>query len=179
MKVAVLGAGAWGTALSKILIEGGHEVALWARHPERVATLATTGINERYLPGVRVPAIKQIEADILRAARDCNCVVVAVPSKAFREVTKALGDFRGVVVSVTKGIEYDTGLTMCGVLAQSVPGAKRVAFSGPTLALEVGRGIPTAIVAASDDPDAAQAIQHRPSASTPAQTRWVSNWAAP
>src|SRR5439155_13221335 len=156
MKVAVLGAGAWGTALAKILVEGGHQVSLWARRPELVNSLATTGINERYLPGIRVAGIKQVESDILRAIADCDCVVVAVPSKAFRDVTKSLADFRGIVVSVTKGIEYDTGLTMCGVVAQTAPLARRVAFSGPTLAVEVAKGIPTAIVAAAEDPAAAQ-----------------------
>ena len=160
MKVAVLGAGAWGTALAKILVEGGHQVSLWARRPELVNSLATTGINERYLPGIRVPGIKQVESEIQSAIADRDCVVVAVPSKAFRDVTKALTDFRGIVVSVTKGIEYDTGLTMCGVLAQTAPAAKRVALSGPTLALEVAKGIPTAIVAAAEDPSAAQEVQH-------------------
>src|SRR3954463_9481763 len=127
MKVAVLGAGAWGTALAKILVEGGHDVTVWARHPERVATLATTGMNERYLPGIPVPGLHRVESDVRHASQNCECIVVAVPSKAFREVTSSLRDFRGILVSVTKGIEYDTGLTMCGVLGQTVPQGKRVA----------------------------------------------------
>jgi glycerol-3-phosphate dehydrogenase (NAD(P)+) len=86
-------------------------------------------------------------------------IVVAVPSKAFREVTKVLADFSGIGVSVTKGIEYQTGLTMCGVLAQSAPRSQIAALSGPTLALEVARGIPTAIVAASEDPTTAAVVQ--------------------
>jgi len=165
VKVAVLGAGAWGTALAKLLVEGGHGVTLWARHPERVATIATGGINEVYLPGIRLPGLGEVESQIDRAIAGAECVVVAVPSKAFREVTSALAGYTGILVSVTKGIEYDTGLTMCGVLGQTAPRAARVALSGPTLAMEVARGIPTAIVAAGQDPDAAQTVQqlfHRP-----------------
>ena len=165
MNVAVLGAGAWGTALAKTLAEGGHQVRLWARHPERVKSIAATGVNERYLPGIRLPGDLALEAHIDRTVRHCELVVVAVPSKAVREVGEQLGDFDGLLVSVTKGIEYNSGLTMCGVLAQTAPRARRVALSGPTLALEVARGIPTAIVAASEDAAAAQAVQqlfHRP-----------------
>src|SRR4051812_22361188 len=165
MKVAVLGAGAWGTALAKVLVEGKHEVSIWARHPEHVRSLLSTGINERYLPGVKPFAIKALEGDLRLATAGVDCVVVAVPSKAFRTVTSSLAAFRGMVVSVTKGIELDTGLTMCGILAQTMPHAQRVALSGPTLAIEVARQVPTAIVAASDDSAAAQAAQqlfHRP-----------------
>jgi glycerol-3-phosphate dehydrogenase (NAD(P)+) len=165
MNVAVLGAGAWGTALAKTLVESGHQVRLWARHPERVKSIAATGVNERYLPDIRLPSELTVEAHMDRTVRDCEVVVVAVPSKAVREVSEELAEFDGLVISVTKGIEYSSGLTMCGVLAQTVRRARRVALSGPTLALEVARGIPTAIVAASEDLAAAQAVQqlfHRP-----------------
>src|SRR4051812_79946 len=150
MKVTVLGAGAWGTALAKVLVEGGHQVSMWARHPESLQSILTRGENERYLPGVKLSGIKAICGDLNEAA-DAECLVVSVPSKAFREVTCQLASFQGIVVSVTKGIEYDTGLTMCGILHQTVPQAKRVALSGPTLAAEVARRIPTAIVSASED----------------------------
>jgi glycerol-3-phosphate dehydrogenase (NAD(P)+) len=85
--------------------------------------------------------------------------VVAVPSQPFREVTRRLRDFAGTIVSVTKGIEYDTGLTMCGVLEQTAPRATCAALSGPSFAIEVARDIPTAIVAASRDPAAASLVQ--------------------
>jgi len=165
MKVTVLGAGAWGTALAKVLVEGGHQVSMWARHPEHVQSILTRGENERYLPGVNLSGIKGLGGDLDQAVADAECLVVSVPSKAFREVTHQLGAFRGMVVSVTKGIELDTGLTMCGILHETVPQAKRVALSGPTLAAEVARRIPTAIVAASEDEEAARTVQqlfHRP-----------------
>ncbi len=123
------------------------------------------GRNERYLPGIELPRDWTIEADLPRAVAGKEAVIVAVPSKAFRDVTRHLSAFSGIVVSVTKGIEHETGLTMCGILAQTAPKARSAALSGPTFALEVARGIPTAIVAASNDPATAGAVQqlfHRP-----------------
>ena len=88
-----------------------------------------------------------------------DAIVLAVPSKAFRAVAAQLAELKGLLISVTKGIDYDTGLTMCGLLKGAVPGATVAALSGPTLALEVARGIPTAIVAACEDAAAAQIVQ--------------------
>jgi glycerol-3-phosphate dehydrogenase (NAD(P)+) len=165
MKVTVLGAGGWGTALAKLLADAPHPVTLWGHNSEHLEELARTGFNQRYLPGIPLPNNWILESDLARAVAGAGCVVVAVPSRAFREVTECLGDFRGIAVSVTKGIEYDRGLTMSGVLATTAPQAQIVALSGPTLALEVGRGIPSAIVAAGQDQRAAAAVQelfHRP-----------------
>ncbi len=165
MKITVLGAGAWGTALAKLLRESGHEVTLWGHDAVHLAELRSTGRNERYLPAVPLPIGLRCVDTLAEAVRGAGEVVVAVPSRAFREVAGALTDFRGVAISVTKGIEHDTGLTMCGVLRACAPHAKTAVLSGPSLALEVARGIPTAIVAASDDPSAARLVQslfHRP-----------------
>jgi glycerol-3-phosphate dehydrogenase (NAD(P)+) len=165
VNVTVLGAGAWGTALAKLLDDSGaHQITLWAHEPSRLEELAR-GMNERYLPGIPLPRDWRLESNIQKAARGADCIVVAVPSKAFREVTSLLGDFPGLIVSVTKGIEYESGLTMSGVLRQAATHATIAALSGPTLALEVAKGVPTASVAASDDPSAAQTVQqlfHRP-----------------
>jgi glycerol-3-phosphate dehydrogenase (NAD(P)+) len=165
MNVTVLGAGAWGTALAKLLHEGGNAVTVWGHDPSRLADVRRTGHNERYLPGIELPRQWRLETDPTKAIHDSGCIVVAVPSKAFRQVTSCLAAYNRVVVSVTKGIEYDTGLTMCGILRQNAPRARVAALSGPTLALEVARGIPTAIVAASDNVATVQAVQelfHRP-----------------
>ena len=165
MKVTVLGAGAWGTALARLLQSGGNDVTLWGHAPDHLEDLRRTHRNERYLPGIVLPWELRLEADLPRAVHGAECVVVAVPSKSFRAVTQSLAGFAGVAVSVTKGIEHQTGLTMCGV-----PGGNRAA--GPAgrpvralLAQEVARDIPTAIVAASADPATAAAVQklfHRP-----------------
>lgn len=165
MNVTVLGAGSWGMALAKILAEGGHAVTLWGRDAHALAEIHATGRSLRYLPGVELPRQLTVEGDFARAVSGSECVVVAVPSRSFREVTSQLGGFSGILVSVTKGIEHDTGLTMCGVLAANAPQARACALSGPTFALEVARGIPTAIVGASPDLAVATTVQkifHRP-----------------
>ena len=165
MNIAVLGAGAWGTALARMLQAGGARVTLWGHMPEDLEQIRRTGRNERFLPGISLPAGLGLEPELPRAVCGADIVVVAVPSKAFRQVTTALAGFRGIVVTVTKGIEYDTHLTMSGVLAQNAPQARCVALSGPTFAIEVARDIPTAIVAGSRDAEAAahvQAVFNRP-----------------
>ena len=166
MKITVLGAGAWGTALARLLAQSGHAVTLWDFFPETLTQIQRTGRNERYLPGIALPPDLRVQPDADAALAGAETVIVAIVSKAFREVTRHLAGFRGCVVSVTKGIEYETGLTMSGILAANAPHARLAAMSGPTFALEVARGVPTAIVAASADATTAQAVQalfHRPS----------------
>lgn len=159
MKISVIGAGAWGTALARLLHRGGHSVALWGHIPEWLDEIRRDGSNERFLPGIAVPPEIRLESRLQAALQDADCALIAVPSKAFREVTQALGAFTGTVVSVTKGIEYETGLTMCGVLRETAPQAPSAALSGPTFAIEVARDIPTAIVAGSARLETAAAVQ--------------------
>jgi glycerol-3-phosphate dehydrogenase (NAD(P)+) len=159
MKITILGAGAWGTALARLLHQGGNEVTLWGHIPEWLDEIRQTGRNDRFLPSIEVPRGIALEPDVPRAIEGAECIVVAVPSQPFREVTRRLADYSGFIVSVTKGIEYDTGLTMCGILAETAPKAKCAALSGPTFAIEVARDIPTAIVAASRDLVAADTVQ--------------------
>ena len=159
MKITVLGAGAWGTALARMLASRDQAVTLWDYFPETLERIQRTGQNERYLPGIVLPGDLQLQADALKAVESAELIVVASVSKGFRAVTRHLADFGGIVVSVSKGIEYETGLTMSGILEQNAPHARVVAMSGPTLAMEVARGVPTAIVAASTDAAAAQTVQ--------------------
>ncbi len=159
MKITVLGAGAWGTALARMLADRGCAVTLWDHFPETLETIRRSGRNERYLPAIELPKSLAVEANASNAVIAAELVVVAGISKAFRAVTMPLKDFGGIVVSVTKGIEYETGFTMSDILAENAPRARIVAMSGPTLALEVAKGIPTAIVAASTDAEAARAVQ--------------------
>jgi glycerol-3-phosphate dehydrogenase (NAD(P)+) len=165
MKVTILGTGAWGTALACVLGSGQNELTLWGHSAGHVADMARTGRNEKYLPGVALPAGCRYETDAARAVSGADCVVAAVPSKAFREATRCLAQYAGIVVSVTKGIEFDTGLTMCGVLRETAPRARLAALSGPTLAAEVARGVPSACVVAAEEAAVAQTVQqlfHRP-----------------
>jgi glycerol-3-phosphate dehydrogenase (NAD(P)+) len=159
MRITVLGAGAWGTALARLLVQEDNQVTLWGHVPASLEVIRRSGRNERFLPGIDLPKALLLEADLQRAVQGAETLVVAVPSQAFRQVTGGLGDYSGVIVSVTKGIEYETGLTMCGILAQTAPKAPCAALSGPTFAIEVARDIPTAIVAASKDAATAAAVQ--------------------
>lgn len=165
MNIALLGTGAWGSALARLLLADGHPLTAWDHDLPNLRRVAATGRNDKYLPGVDLGTGLQVAETPAAAAAGADCVVVAVPSKAFRDVTRVLAGCRSVVVSVTKGIEFETGLTMSAVLHENAPRARVAALSGPTLALEVARGVPTAAVAASEDAGAASLVQrlfHRP-----------------
>ena len=139
MKVTVLGAGAWGTALGLILYKGKHQVTLWGHDASHLQELRSTYRNKRYLPGIGLPRDWNFNVDLAQAIAGSECIVVAVPSQAIRTIAAELARFSGFVVSVTKGIEYDTGLTMCGVVEANAPQARIAALSGPSLAVEVAR----------------------------------------
>jgi glycerol-3-phosphate dehydrogenase (NAD(P)+) len=164
VKVTMIGAGAWGTALGKLLHDGGHAVTLWDIDASTLEALRS-GRNERYLPGIELPCVWEVESDWDRATTGRDCLVFALPSKAFRQVASRLGPRPPILVSVTKGIECETGLTMCSILRECAPDGHVAALSGPSFALEVARGIPTAIVCASAHAATAQTVQrlfHRP-----------------
>lgn len=165
MKIALLGTGAWGTALGRLLLQDRHEVTLWDWDQPNLAEIARTGRNEKYLPGFALEGSFTTAGDPAAAAEGTELAILATRSSAFREVSGALGNYTGIVVSVTKGIEFETGLSMSGVLEETAPKARHVALSGPTLAKEVAKGIPTAAVAAGTDEAAARTVQalfHRP-----------------
>ena len=160
MKICVIGAGAWGTALANLLAANQHAVTVWGHDAAHLEQLRQTNRNENYLPGIELSRELKFENVLSKAVAESEGVIIAVPSKFFREITKQLSGFSGIAVSVTKGVEYETGLTMSGVLKSTMPRAKRAALSGPTLALEVARKIPAAIVAASDEADIAKTAQN-------------------
>ncbi len=165
MNITLVGAGAWGTALGVLLHQNGHQITVWGHNPERLAEMKLNRRNRRHLPEVELPDSWRYAADLIAAIQEAEAVVLAVPSRCFREISSRIGKFSGTVVSVTKGIEFDSGQTMCGILRETMPAARIAALSGPSLALEVARGVPTAVVAASRDPAAAQDVQtwfHRP-----------------
>ena len=164
MKVAMLGAGAWGTALGLVLTRNKCAVRLWTYSAEQAAELKAKRATDR-LPGISLPDNWEILTDLKEAVRGVDAIVAALPSKPFRDVVSPLAQVRCPIVSVTKGIEYESGMTMTKVLESCVPLAPRAALSGPTLALEVAKGFPSAIVAASDDAAVAEQVQalfHRP-----------------
>lgn len=165
MKITILGVGAWGSALGLVLHRNGHELTYWGHDPNELAEVQTHRCNERFLPGIRLPESWHYESDLSAAMREAELAVIAIPSKAMRTVASRLADYPGILVSATKGIEFDTGLTMCGVLHATCPGARIAAMLGPTIAVEVAREMPAAIVVASEDESVAQKIQsafHQP-----------------
>jgi len=164
MKITVLGAGAWGTALAKILLENDHAVTVWNTTAGVLEELRH-GRNERHLPGVSLPTGWLPEPDFVRAIAGAECVVLAVPSHAFRAMAAKLEGHPGILVSVTKGIEFETGETMSRILAERAPAERVAALSGPSFAREVARGIPTAVVCASASDATTRTLQglfHRP-----------------
>jgi glycerol-3-phosphate dehydrogenase (NAD(P)+) len=161
MKVAVVGGGSWGTALAVHGMRSGHEVSLLVRDPATATSLAERRENERYLPGVALPAALAISADPGVAA-GADLLIVAVPSEAFRAVcgrVRASVPRHGIVVSATKGLEVDTRRRMSEVAAAELPQSPITVLSGPSFALEVARGHPTAVVVAGADPAAAETVQ--------------------
>ncbi len=164
MKVAVLGAGSWGTTLASLLSPG-HEVVLWARDAEVAEEVEQEHRNEAYLPGFVLGSSLRATADPERALRGADLVVVAVPSKYFRGVMELTGPSIPAdadVVSVTKGIELGTGARMSEVVRDVTDhDAGRVcALSGPNLAREVMAGHPSATVLACTDDARAERLRH-------------------
>ncbi|MBQ3135096.1 MAG: NAD(P)-dependent glycerol-3-phosphate dehydrogenase [Oscillospiraceae bacterium] len=161
MKVTVLGSGGWGTALALVLLENGNDVTLWSYTQEESDVLRQTGENPM-LKGVKLPADLKLTTDI-NAVKGCKAVVLATPSFAVRSTAAALrevADPGTVLISVAKGIEKDTSLRLSQAIEEEV-GDKCpvVVLSGPSHAEEVGRHIPTAVVAAADDIKYAELVQ--------------------
>jgi glycerol-3-phosphate dehydrogenase (NAD(P)+) len=160
---AILGAGSWGTALAVHLARAGHAVRLWARDESFVQELRDRGTNDRYLPGLPLGDGVAATHSLEEALGDARFVIVAVPSHGLRAVVQRATPHleRGaILVSATKGIEVDTLQRMSQVIEAETAGCCRtVVLSGPSFAQEVAAGLPTAVLAASVDGTAAQAVQ--------------------
>lgn len=160
---AVLGAGSWGTALAVHLARAGHHVRLWARDGVLVEELRATRENARYLPGVGMSDAIAATPSLEQALSGAKFVIVAVPSHGLRAVVQHAAPYlapQAILVSATKGIEVDSLQRMSQVIESEVNGGcATVVLSGPSFAMEVARGLPTAVLAASDDSRAAAAVQ--------------------
>ena len=160
MKTAVIGSGAWGTALASLLCKNGHDTTLWCRTPEKAAQMQETHINPR-LSQVTLPEKLKFSGDPACAA-GCSMVVIACPSFPIRSVCRTVAPFipkDAVVVSVTKGIEEGTLLRMSQVVSQETGHETVVALSGPCHAEEVAIGLPTGCLAACEDKASAEFVQ--------------------
>ena len=162
-RVAVLGAGSWGTALAIHLARGGHDVRLWVREPELVEAMRERRENTMFLPGFTLPANLRPCGAYDEALAGAHLVVCAVPSHGTRSVLREAAPFvepDAIVISATKGLEVHTRQRISEVIAEEFGAARPVVvLSGPSFAVEVARQLPTAVCAASRDLQAAALVQ--------------------
>ncbi len=161
-QVTVLGAGSYGTALALCFARKGSPICLWGRDPEQVRAMAEERENKRYLPGIELPDALKVTSDLAEAVEDARNIVVVVPSSGFAEV---LHDIKPLLRSdariawATKGLEPGTGRLLFEV-AEEILGHEHAlaVLSGPTFAMEMAKGLPTAISMSSTDPDFVQEL---------------------
>ena len=162
-KVAVIGAGSWGTTFAKVLADAGCDVTIWARRPEVAQEIQIAKRNSEYLPGVNLPKSLQATNELDRALRGAKLVFLAVPSQSLRENLRELEPHleRGsVLVSLVKGVEKTTTMRMSQVIADTLDiEPERIGVvSGPNIALEIAKEQPTGAVASCASLEAAQEI---------------------
>jgi glycerol-3-phosphate dehydrogenase (NAD(P)+) len=161
-KIAVIGAGSWGTTFSKVLADGGSDVMLWSRREEVASEINSSHRNESYLPGVILPAKIVASTDVEQVLSGASQVYISVPSQSLRSNLEAWGKFipeDAIVVSLMKGVEQKTGLRMSQVIQEcGISSDRVVVVSGPNLALEIAAEQPAASVAASGSAASAMAV---------------------
>jgi glycerol-3-phosphate dehydrogenase (NAD(P)+) len=165
-RIAVVGAGSWGTALALVLSRrGGHTLTLWSHTPAVAETIRKTRENSLYLPGLSIPESVAVTTSLDQASRPAEILVLAVPSEHLRGICCSLAPLLSrdqVIVNATKGIEDGTYLRMTQVIAEVLPHPEQLpcgVLSGPSFAQEVGAGSPTAITIASCNPAIATRLQ--------------------
>ena len=165
-RVAVLGGGAWGTALALAMLRAGHAVRLYARDEESVAAIRG-GENPRYLPGIALETGIEATSDIGTALADADCVLAVAPAQALRAMLSAAKTHMPKAVPLVlcaKGIERDTGALLSAIVEEILPDNPVAALSGPSFATDVARGLPTAVVVAARGDDLAAELAARFSA---------------
>jgi glycerol-3-phosphate dehydrogenase (NAD(P)+) len=155
MKIAVLGDGGWGTTLAILLSGKGFKVTLWGAFPAYAAYMAEKRINTKFLPGIRIPRSIEITHDLKNALSGKGLVIIASPSQYARAVLKKARKFNypkgAIYLSVTKGIETSSLKRMSEIIHEELGSVRFAVLSGPTIAHEVAKGIPTTAVIASHD----------------------------
>ncbi|MGB3418191.1 MAG: NAD(P)H-dependent glycerol-3-phosphate dehydrogenase [Mesorhizobium sp.] len=165
-RVAVLGGGAWGTALALAMLRAGHAVRLWAREENTVAAL-NRGENPAYLPGIALDTGIAATTDMATALAGADCVLAVTPAQSLRSVLAAARPLmpEGVpLVLCAKGIERDTGALLSTIASQALPENPIAALSGPSFATDVAKGLPTAVVVAARSEELAADLAARFSA---------------
>jgi len=162
VNTAVVGGGAWGTALAAHVARVGHSTRIWLREAEAARSINEAHENSIFLPGASLPAALRAETSLATAVTGAELVIVAVPSEFCRQTYRSLGSLlpQGVpFVSATKGIELDSLKRMTEVASEEAPGRTLAVLSGPSFAIEVAREQPTALVVASSDQEVAGVVQ--------------------
>jgi len=161
-RTAIIGAGGWGTALAVLWSKRGNEIMLWGHDPARTEQIRITRENASYLPGVRLPESISVTSEIKDCA-DADLIVFVTPSIALRSVANqlraSLPRCETVLLSGTKGIEHGTGMRMSQILEEIFPDNTVAVISGPNLAVEVSRDLPTATVLGCRIPECAEELQ--------------------
>ena len=167
MKILVIGAGAWGTALA-VSSASRHQVTLWARNAAQLAGLQAARANARYLPGIALPSslvLQGGDVPLAQALAGQDLIILATPVSAARSMLQSLRDASAPVAWLSKGFEAPVeaaaspfGLMVHEIRAQAAPGLRAGVLSGPSFALEVARGQPTALVAASEHAEVRDAL---------------------
>ncbi len=163
MRISFLGAGAWGTTMGMMLFEAGHEVRLWEINKERVQKLGYTHRLPGVLPGIRIPEKLYYTYDIESAVEGAELLALAVPCQALRSTLKLLPrSYKPprYVVSLIKGLEVKDGARPSEIWLERFPGMSPTVLSGPSIALEVLQGQPTAMVAAGKNAKSVEAVQN-------------------
>ena len=163
-KTAILGTGAWGTALAALWSGGNWQLGMWGHRPDLIEQIKETRQNPDYLPGVDLAHSIGLTSELGECAV-ADLIVFVTPSTALREIATRLRDFHpaesAVLLSCTKGIEHGTGLRMTEILRELFPRNPVGVLSGPNLAVEVAKGLPTATVLACTDVDLAVELQRQ------------------
>ena len=157
-RIAVLGSGAWGTALAASLASNGHSVSLWGRDAAQLSAMERTRSNEKYLPGATLPASLKYSPVLKQAVNDAEIILLVIPAQQMASVVAQLSNLTHqdvTLVSCAKGIEQGSGKTMSQVLTHAAPQCDIAALSGPSFAADVINGLPTAVtIAARNMPNA-------------------------
>lgn len=162
-KISIIGAGSWGTALSILLANNNYIPVMWSIFEEEINFINNNKEHVKKLPGVKIPDTVRCTNDIEECLSGSDIVLLVVPAQAIRQNSKLISkyiDNNKIIVNCAKGLEIETGLRLSQVIKQEISNANVAILSGPSHAEEVARGIPTAIVAASENKDVADFVQN-------------------
>ncbi len=161
-RITLLGGGSWGTALSRLLSENGHQVTVWLRDEEQCRLLSTERVNKKYLPEVRIPENIVFTPDIDEAVKNAEIILIVTPTQMIRGVLRQISpEYKKdkIIVNASKGIEIGTMYLVSDIVKEETSNCIFAALSGPSHAEEVGLSLPTAITIACDNKGVAEEIQ--------------------